>query len=273
MTKNDWNQIRLSGLHDQILCLWGKKSWTKDQIGELHKNLEQNKTIFQKTLKVVVVPTRSEYIRRHSYEGFFFQQRFQSVYSSQGETVEGMIQKQAEQCSPEELRKHTELVHLQNIWSKPLLQLSSGEWQRFSLCLTLLQKPDILIAIYGLDGLDTYWQHRIPQILSEHYPQIRIIFTSDQPLPHPAVKNIALEDREDSMKGIVLSEKPSDALIKAFRKYHNQLQYKNAEQPIIEMTDVNIRYGKNQILDHVNWIVHPGEKWNIQGHNGAGKST
>lgn len=274
MTKNDWNQILLSSVpHNQIFCLWGKRSWTKCQIEKLRKDLEKNSKNLKRSLKAVVVPTRAEYIRRHSYEGFFFQQRFQSVYSRQGETVEGMMQKQANQHNSEELRRHTSLFHLENIWSKPLLQLSSGEWQRVILCLTLLQKPDILIAIHGLDGLDTYWQHRTPQILSEHFPQIQtIIFTSDQPLFYPTVKNIALENQEKSLD-ITLPEKPFDSLIKAFQEYHNLLPYKNAEQPIIEMTDINIRYGKNQILNHVNWIVHPGEKWNIQGHNGAGKST
>jgi len=239
----------------------------------LQRSIKKSIDSSSHTVKIGVVLSRDDYIQRHSYEGLFFQQRFQSVYSDQGETVEGMIRIQAEKLQIDDFLKHTDLFELENIWKKPLLQLSSGEWQRFSLCLTLLQNPDVLIAIHGLDGLDKDWKNKIPQILKEHYSHIRkIIFTSDQPLSHPDVKDISLNHSASSH--ISTSEKhPSQSLIQSFQDYHNRLRHIKNEEPVIEMKNVSIRYGENQILDQVNWTVCSGEKWNIHGPNGAGKST
>jgi molybdate transport system ATP-binding protein len=39
------------------------------------------------------------------------------------------------------------------------------------------------------------------------------------------------------------------------------------------MKHVKVQYGEHLILDDVNWIVKPNEKWALLGHNGAGKST
>ena len=41
----------------------------------------------------------------------------------------------------------------------------------------------------------------------------------------------------------------------------------------IEMEGVNISYGKRTILQHLDWRVRSGEKWNVTGSNGSGKST
>lgn len=269
MILKDWNKFKEEDPDQQIFCLWGRQTGIEDQI----RQLRTSKGNFR---KMIIVPTRAEYLRRHSHEGFFFQQRFQSVYSSQGETVEDVIHKQAESLNSGKLRSHIGLFHLEKIWSKPLLQLSSGEWQRFSLCLSLLQRPDILIAPHGLNGLDADWQQRIPQILSDHFQEVQmIVFTSDQPIMHPAIQNIPLDQNENLSENMIPPEpeKPSDSLMTSFRDYHNQLRHKEIKKEIIRMTDVNIRYGNNQILDHVNWIVQAGEKWNIRGPNGAGKST
>lgn len=273
MMEFDWKNILGSRSSDQILCLWGKAFWTKDQSKMLQRSIENSVDTTYRTSKVSIVQSRDEYIQRHSYEGLFFQQRFQSVYADQGETVESMIRSQAEKFRVKDWREHTDLFELENIWTKPLIQLSSGEWQRFSLCFSLFQNPDILIAIHGLDGLDIDWKRKIPQILAEHYSHIKkIIFTSDQPLLHPIVKNIGLNQSDSSH--ISSSKKiPSRSLIRGFQNYHNSLRKADNEAPVIEMKNVSIRYGENQILDQVNWTVLPGEKWNIRGPNGAGKST
>jgi molybdate transport system ATP-binding protein len=39
------------------------------------------------------------------------------------------------------------------------------------------------------------------------------------------------------------------------------------------MADVFIKYGDKVILNKVNWLINPGERWALLGPNGAGKST
>lgn len=43
--------------------------------------------------------------------------------------------------------------------------------------------------------------------------------------------------------------------------------------PIIELKNIDYRRDATQILDNINWQIHPGEHWALVGLNGSGKST
>ncbi len=42
---------------------------------------------------------------------------------------------------------------------------------------------------------------------------------------------------------------------------------------IVQMEQVRVKYGEALILDGIDWLVRPGEKWALLGPNGSGKST
>jgi len=42
---------------------------------------------------------------------------------------------------------------------------------------------------------------------------------------------------------------------------------------ILDLQDVTVRRGSNEILSHVTWQVMPSERWIVMGSNGAGKTT
>jgi len=42
---------------------------------------------------------------------------------------------------------------------------------------------------------------------------------------------------------------------------------------ILDLQDVTVRRGSNEILSHVSWQVLAGERWIVMGSNGAGKTT
>lgn len=42
---------------------------------------------------------------------------------------------------------------------------------------------------------------------------------------------------------------------------------------LIEMNDVNVGWGDNMVLRHLNWTLHKNEHWLIRGPNGSGKTT
>eukprot|EP00026_Physarum_polycephalum_P005366 Phypoly_transcript_05398.p1 GENE.Phypoly_transcript_05398~~Phypoly_transcript_05398.p1 ORF type:complete len:328 (+),score=65.33 Phypoly_transcript_05398:978-1961(+) len=46
-----------------------------------------------------------------------------------------------------------------------------------------------------------------------------------------------------------------------------------AGPPVVELRNVQVKYGEKQILDNVNWTVREGEKWVLLGPNGSGKTT
>ena len=42
---------------------------------------------------------------------------------------------------------------------------------------------------------------------------------------------------------------------------------------ILDLQDVTVRRGSNEILSHVSWQVLAGERWVVMGSNGAGKTS
>jgi len=46
-----------------------------------------------------------------------------------------------------------------------------------------------------------------------------------------------------------------------------------AGNPIVEMNEVKIQYGKKVVLEHLNWKITQGERWALTGRNGSGKTT
>ena len=43
--------------------------------------------------------------------------------------------------------------------------------------------------------------------------------------------------------------------------------------PVLELSDLTVVRGGNNILDSVTWTVEPNERWVVLGPNGAGKTT
>ncbi len=44
-------------------------------------------------------------------------------------------------------------------------------------------------------------------------------------------------------------------------------------EPLVEMRDIRVAYGRQVVLDGLNWTVRRGEHWAVVGPNGSGKST
>lgn len=42
---------------------------------------------------------------------------------------------------------------------------------------------------------------------------------------------------------------------------------------VIDLADVSVRFGERTVLDDVDWIIGPGDRYGILGENGAGKTT
>ena len=48
---------------------------------------------------------------------------------------------------------------------------------------------------------------------------------------------------------------------------------RNTENPLAEIKDISLRFGKNNVIDHVSLAVHDGEIVTLIGPNGSGKTT
>lgn len=257
----------------RIFCIYGEHIQENEMLQKVFDQIKINPaTSGISHKKIILLASRAHYIERHKYEGLFFQQRYQSSYNDQGETVRQRLETRGKNINTSEWDQWKKWFELDEIWEKPLLQLSSGEWQRSSLCAGLISQPEILIVPDLLNGLDQKWQHKIFDITVEKVKHKGIIiFSSDIPAEHPAVHNIPIDPKRKKPTN-PLPEVPR-SLIKAYHDYQSRFLLSSTGDIQIQMDGVNIRYGQNQILKDIHWHVHGGEKWNIQGPNGAGKST
>ena len=44
-------------------------------------------------------------------------------------------------------------------------------------------------------------------------------------------------------------------------------------EPVIELREVRVNRGGNDVVHDIDWTVHPGERWVLLGANGSGKTT
>lgn len=255
----------------KIFCLHGRKVFSRFDPQEFTRELKKNIQVnpHGEKLKVAFSSSRAQFIRRHRHEGFFFQQRFQASWKDAGKTVGQLFSDVSRKSDLEKLKEEFGMIEL---WDKPLLQLSSGEWQRFSLCREMLMQPDIIIVPGLLKGLDKDWQYKILDILhSQPAPPQKIIFTTVKPVKHPGVINLVLDLTHTGPE----TEKPTipKSLKTKFQNYQGTFLSTPFDAPHIRMSGVTIQYGEKKILQDVHWTVREGDKWNIRGANGAGKST
>ena len=274
----DWTTVIQKIAPDRsykLYCLYDSCSFDSRELRELSNTIKRSPWIRKEShsSEIVILPSRAQYISRHQHEGLFFQQRYQASYNDLGETVSQRLLKASISHNPLKFGNLTEAFELESLLAKPLLQLSSGEWQRFVVCEALITNPALIIMPELLKGLDLQWQQKILTILTEKMQKGTFaLFTSDVPIPHPGVCNIPV-NFQPALSHTSIPTVVSEKLVTCFRDYQSGFLPDASGEIILQMSGVNIRYGDRKILEDIHWTVRTGDKWNIQGPNGAGKST
>jgi len=177
-------------------------------------------------------------------------------------------------------------LHIRPLLSKPLIQLSNGENKRVQLAIALLENPECLILDNPFLGLDTAGRatlHGIINRLAAEGMQILLI-TSPGKIPDCITHIGQLEKGRWSFcgpKGDFHRAAPTQTTVQLNTGIMTRLRQVVEEEATtgndfavaVKMVDVTIKYGEATILNHINWEVRKGERWNVSGPNGAGKST
>src|SRR5436189_1369901 len=211
---------------------------------------------------------------------FYYQQRFNSYDSEQTETVEDALK-----AFDDEIENVLQLMKIEHLRTKPLIQLSNGENKKLQIARSLLEGPSVLIMDQPFIGLDKETRNYLHDLINElaNAGILIILITSPDEIPRCIRKILLLEDgkmkalseQKDFAEEYLLQEKRSD--IHAINKDELRRLVSNTS-PIyfdcaIRMNNVNVQYGEKQILQQINWEVMNGERWLLSGPNGAGKST
>jgi molybdate transport system ATP-binding protein len=213
------------------------------------------------------------------YRQAYYQQRFNSTDASSAPFVHQLFH--PENYESELTAQIVQIFNLEKLMDRRLIHLSSGELRKFMIARVVLLNPKLIIFDNPFIGLDLKSQDSLNDIFLElNQLGIQLIFLVPSYNEMPQFTTHILEID----KGIVkLKGKIQNPISKISVKNHvgiKDIDWKkipsvpfNNFDTAVNMENVDISYGNNQVCEAINWKVKKGEKWALLGPNGSGKST
>ena len=211
----------------------------------------------------------------------YYQQRFEATMNDDMPTVGSLIEGKAGRDTWRTICNH---LNLNDIESKSLNSLSSGELRKFLIANALSETPNVLFLdnpYIGLDAGSRQLLNDLLQRLSADGTAIVLLLCNPDDLPEfvdfviPMSQCRILPTIDVKSTGI---DAAHTAVGKLFAT-RNLGEIPVGERPTanfdiaFSLNDCRVCYGKTVILDHVDWTVRHGERWALLGPNGSGKST
>ncbi len=212
---------------------------------------------------------------------YYHQQRWNSQDRDEAPLVVDVLPSVEESPLKESLFR---LFKIDEMLSKQIILLSSGELRKFQITKVLLTNPRVLIIDNPFIGLDVATRGQLHDLLAELTQtidlQVILVFSKDDDIPSFVTHVIPVEDMTCGDK-IAIQEylqipKQLPSLDSQVVEAIMGLPYsdnQSIDDSVVELRDVTIKYGDHAILSNLNWSVRRGEKWALSGDNGAGKST
>ncbi|HEY0611530.1 MAG TPA: ATP-binding cassette domain-containing protein [Chitinophaga sp.] len=231
---------------------------------------------------LALVAHHHDFRNRSNTTDFYYQQRFNSMDSSDAPTVQQHLYGE-NGVAPQEDPLLAPL-RIGPLLGKELIKLSNGETRRVMIARALLQKPVLLMLDNPFSGIDVQTRQHFMEMVNQIIDSgiTVLLVTSPTEIPSNITHVLTLEDGAITGKytrdEFLRSPAPAAAIQAAPAIDAQKLRafIKPAPRPfdtIVHMEQVKVQYGENVILDDINWTVRTNEKWALLGPNGAGKST
>ncbi|MDR0415090.1 MAG: ATP-binding cassette domain-containing protein [Prevotellaceae bacterium] len=229
--------------------------------------------------KVKMVSFRDMYSlvdSRHLY----YQQRW---HSTEEETpiVRDLIQTSD---SGNEVKKLIKLFGVEDLLDRNIICLSSGELRKFLIINVLKSLPKVLILDNPYIGLDERSRMLLNDLLVQLAQtgdvQLMLILANPNEIPDmithvlPVMRMRCLPSVTPSY--FLADTEQQETMFARTKSYIlPPVQESSAANYhlVLDMHNVQVRYGAYTILKDLDWQVKRGEKWALLGPNGAGKST
>ena len=217
--------------------------------------------------KIVFVNFQSSLKLANNTDDAYLQQRWQSFDTETAPLVKDFF------WSNQEIDEYT-LQLLKQFSALPLLekrniQLSNGELRKIELIKALSKRPELIIIDNAFVGLDVASREILRQVLIGISQDCTLIVTTllEEEVPTFITGRIYCEDME------VVDELAS-LEVETANLPPNLIRPNSPNLPsLVELRDVNIAYGKYEILKAIKWNILAAEHWALVGPNGSGKST
>jgi molybdate transport system ATP-binding protein len=226
-------------------------------------------------VSVVYVEQQHHFRNLSNTTSFYYQQRYNSIDAEDAlyvsEYLSGLADKSSELLN---------LMGINRLLDKRLIQLSNGENKRIQLAKALLENPDVLLLDNPFLGLDAEARDMLNALLKKISDRgIAVIITATAHFIPEFVTDVIELQKENCIvykrEGFLQSFINKSSPIKLNRQLLEELTSQEDEgfENAVQMKNVHVQYGVNTILDNIDWQIKKGERWLLSGPNGAGKST
>ena len=173
-----------------------------------------------------------------------------------------------------------DLFSIRYLLDSKVILMSSGETRKFQLIKALLTRPSVLVMDNPFIGLDADARGQFTSLLSmlsqEQGLQIILVLSKTDTIP-AFITHMVIVDQMEVHPAI---DRPFPHC-ECFAAVSESYDFPDAmvasadfdSQEIIQLRKVTIRYGQRVIMKDLDWTVHRGEHWALEGQNGSGKST
>ncbi len=213
------------------------------------------------------------------YKNMYYQQRFSSTENEFSPTVKDLVDAESDKDYVQMLCQR---MHVDRLYEKHLIMLSSGELRRLLIVLALADRPQLIIFDNPFIGLDVEMRAELDEFFIElsSFQQMVFLVPATNEIPKVAnriLKADALQYEDmgsvsdflenqsadfESVDSVSIGDFPTSGTSVA-----RECQY------VLKMKDINVAYGAAVLFKNLNWEIKRGEKWALVGRNGSGKST
>ncbi len=187
---------------------------------------------------------------------------------------------------PDTAQQLVTLFGLDYLLARAFRKLSTGESRKVMIIRALSCKPQLLLLDEPFDGLDATTMGMLQNHLERLVERIPIIMVCNRfdEIPDFVTHIAYMQAGELTMQVERQDQDAYDNLYQLLHLKTTDLTIPKAEaetaiaklpanQPLVKLTDLTIKYDEFKLIDQLNWTIQPNQHWQLSGPNGSGKTA
>jgi molybdate transport system ATP-binding protein len=228
-----------------------------------------------------------------SYARHYYQQRFNFVEPHDDLTLDAFLRTGTAASASEAAAVATRLG-VEGLRALSLIKLSNGQTRRARIARALLSRAELLILDDPFMGLDVAGRADLADLLGGLVREglHLVLVTRPGEVPAWVTHVLLLGEGTTRWRGPRAEYRPPGLQRSEVGGQRSEVRGQRSEvgsqrsergmevsrdagggEPVVEMRDVSVVYGKRRVLRGVSWTVRAGERWAVLGPNGAGKTV